>query len=71
MKAGYNQHMSGQIYIIGHVNPDTDTIATAMGYAWLLRERDEVNVDDNPITPENENCAFLEGRKRNSQPWVL
>jgi manganese-dependent inorganic pyrophosphatase len=29
-----------KIYVIGHVNPDTDTIAAAMGYAWLLRERD-------------------------------
>lgn len=28
------------IYVIGHVNPDTDAIASAMGYAWLLRERD-------------------------------
>ena len=35
--------MSDQIYVIGHVNPDTDTIAAAMGYAWLLRERDGVN----------------------------
>ena len=26
--------------LIGHVNPDTDSIASAMGYAWLLRERD-------------------------------
>jgi manganese-dependent inorganic pyrophosphatase len=29
-----------QVYVIGHVNPDTDAIASAMGYAWLLRERD-------------------------------
>lgn len=29
-----------KIYVIGHVNPDTDTIASALGYAWLLRERD-------------------------------
>lgn len=28
------------IYVIGHVNPDTDAIASAVGYAWLLRERD-------------------------------
>ncbi len=28
------------IYVTGHVNPDTDSIASAMGYAWLLRERD-------------------------------
>jgi manganese-dependent inorganic pyrophosphatase len=32
--------MADRIYIIGHVNPDTDTIASAIGYAWLLRERD-------------------------------
>lgn len=30
------------IYVTGHVNPDTDSIASAMGYAWLLRERDGV-----------------------------
>lgn len=35
--------MPDQIYVIGHVNPDTDSIAAAMGYAWLLRERDGVN----------------------------
>jgi manganese-dependent inorganic pyrophosphatase len=28
------------LYVIGHVNPDTDAVASAMGYAWLLRERD-------------------------------
>lgn len=28
------------IYVIGHVNPDMDSIASAIGYAWLLRERD-------------------------------
>ncbi|MCC7117340.1 MAG: DHH family phosphoesterase [Anaerolineales bacterium] len=32
--------MSDQIYVIGHINPDTDSIAAAMGYAWLLKERD-------------------------------
>jgi manganese-dependent inorganic pyrophosphatase len=33
-----------RIYVIGHVNPDTDSIASAIGYAWLLRERDGVDV---------------------------
>ena len=33
--------MQDQIFIIGHVNPDTDAIASALGYAWLLRERDK------------------------------
>jgi manganese-dependent inorganic pyrophosphatase len=35
--------MNGQIFVIGHVNPDTDSIAAALGYAWCLRERDGVN----------------------------
>ncbi len=29
------------IYVLGHKNPDTDSIAAAIGYAWLLRERDK------------------------------
>lgn len=32
--------MENRTYVIGHVNPDTDSIAAAIGYAWLLRERD-------------------------------
>jgi manganese-dependent inorganic pyrophosphatase len=32
------------IYIIGHVNPDTDSIASAIGYAWLLKSRDNADV---------------------------
>ncbi len=32
--------MASTIYVTGHVNPDTDSIAAAMGYAWLLHERD-------------------------------
>jgi manganese-dependent inorganic pyrophosphatase len=32
--------MPTPIYVVGHVNPDTDSVAAAMGYAWLLHERD-------------------------------
>jgi Inorganic pyrophosphatase/exopolyphosphatase len=32
--------MASPTYVIGHVNPDTDSIAAAIGYAWLLHERD-------------------------------
>ena len=32
------------IYVIGHVNPDMDSIAAAIGYTWLLRERDGADV---------------------------
>ncbi|RPI83435.1 MAG: CBS domain-containing protein, partial [Chloroflexi bacterium] len=35
--------MVDEIYVIGHVNPDTDSISSAVGYAWLLRERDQMN----------------------------
>ena len=31
------------VYVTGHVNPDTDSIAAALGYAWLLKERDGLN----------------------------
>jgi manganese-dependent inorganic pyrophosphatase len=36
--------MDFRTYVIGHVNPDTDTIAAAIGYAWLLHERDGSDV---------------------------
>jgi manganese-dependent inorganic pyrophosphatase len=32
------------IYVVGHVNPDTDAIASAMGYAWLLQDQMEETV---------------------------
>lgn len=35
--------VDNRVYVIGHVNPDTDAIASAMGYAWLLKERDGIN----------------------------
>lgn len=44
-----------RIYVIGHVNPDTDSIASAVGYAWLLRERDGDDViaaRAGPINPQ-------------------
>ncbi len=31
------------IFVVGHKNPDTDSIGAAIGYAWLLKERDDLN----------------------------
>lgn len=31
---------SDQVFVIGHLNPDTDAIASAMGYAWLLQDKE-------------------------------
>jgi manganese-dependent inorganic pyrophosphatase len=30
---------TNNVYVVGHVNPDTDSIASAMGYAWLLQDQ--------------------------------
>ncbi len=51
--------MSDQIYVIGHVNPDTDSIASALGYAWLLRERDGINTIAARAGALNPQTAFV------------
>ena len=51
--------MADQIYVIGHVNPDTDSIASAMGYAWLLRERDGVNAIAARAGALNQQTSFV------------
>lgn len=38
LPAGGEGWQSGLLYVIGHQRPDTDAIASALGYAWLLRE---------------------------------
>lgn len=48
-------------YIIGHINPDTDSIAAAMGYAWLLQD-----------TAKNESYVAARAGQLNPQTtWVL
>lgn len=49
-------------YVIGHANPDTDSIASAMGYAWLLRD----------LNLYGENVAAARAGHLNPQTtWVL
>jgi len=48
-----------QVFVIGHVNPDTDAIASAMGYAWLLRERDGINAIPARSGPINHQTAWV------------
>lgn len=52
--------MASPIYVIGHVNPDTDSIAAAIGYAWLLKERDSL-----------ETVAARAGALNVQSVWVL
>lgn len=51
---------SAPTYVIGHVNPDTDSIASAVGYAWLLQERDGI-----------ETIAARAGAVNQQTSWVL
>lgn len=39
----HDAHPRLPTYVVGHLNPDTDAIASAVGYAWLLAQRDGVN----------------------------
>ncbi|MFN2138410.1 MAG: DHHA2 domain-containing protein [Candidatus Promineifilaceae bacterium] len=48
------------IYVVGHVNPDTDAIASAMGYAWLLQDQMEQTV-----------VAARAGQLNPQTTWVL
>jgi manganese-dependent inorganic pyrophosphatase len=51
--------MPDKTYVIGHVNPDTDSIASAMGYAWLLRERDGMEVTAARAGPLNPQSSWV------------
>jgi len=51
---------SSPIYVIGHVNPDTDSIAAAIGYAWLIHERDGIDA-----------IAGRAGAVNSQTSWVL
>lgn len=59
------------IYVIGHVNPDTDSIAAAMGYAWLLRERDSVEALAARAGPLNPQTAWVLKRLELEPPMLL
>jgi manganese-dependent inorganic pyrophosphatase len=52
--------MTTPIYVVGHVNPDTDSIASAIGYAWLIRERDGLDA-----------IAARAGAVNQQTSWVL
>ncbi len=55
-----NKKRTDIIYVVGHANPDTDSIASAMGYAWLLQDQME-----EPI------LAARAGQLNPQTTWVL
>jgi len=62
--------MQSKTYVIGHVNPDTDSIAAAMGYSWLLNERDKADTVAARAGALNPQTAWLL-KQLNLEPPVL
>ncbi len=60
-----------QTYVIGHINPDTDSIASAAGYAWLLRERDGEDVVAARAGPINPQTTWVLKRLGLEPPLLL
>jgi manganese-dependent inorganic pyrophosphatase len=58
-------------YVIGHVNPDTDSIASAVGYAWLLRERDDDDAIAARAGPTNPQTTWVLKRLSLDAPLLL
>lgn len=58
-------------YVIGHMNPDTDSIASAMGYAWLLHERDLEDVVPARAGPLNPQTTWVLRRLGLESPFLL
>jgi manganese-dependent inorganic pyrophosphatase len=63
--------MADRIYVTGHVNPDTDSIAAAMGYAWCLRERDNVEALATRAGPYNPQTTWLLKRLELEGPTLM
>jgi len=63
--------MQKKTYVIGHVNPDTDSIASAMGYAWLLRERDGVDTTAARAGALNPQSAWVLKQLKLDPPLLL
>ncbi|RPH57068.1 MAG: CBS domain-containing protein, partial [Chloroflexi bacterium] len=63
--------MADRIYVTGHVNPDTDSIAAAMGYAWLLRQRDGLDTVAARAGAVNPQTAWVLKRLELEAPYLL
>jgi len=59
------------VYVIGHRNPDTDSIAAALGYAWVLATRDGLNCRPARAGEVNAQTAFALTRFGVEPPELL
>lgn len=58
-------------YVIGHVNPDTDSIAAAMGYAWFLHELNGDDIQSARAGPVNPQTTWVLKRLELDSPLLL
>lgn len=58
-------------YVIGHVNPDTDSIASAMGYAWFLHELNGEDIQAARAGPVNPQTTWVLKRLGLETPLLL
>lgn len=58
-------------YVIGHVSPDTDSIASAIGYAWLLREEEGIQAEAARAGSMNPQTTWVLDRLDISPPLLL
>lgn len=63
--------MMSQTYVIGHVNPDTDSIASAMGYAWFLHELNGDEVQAARAGPVNPQTSWVLKRLGMEPPLLI
>jgi len=64
-------NMAERVYVIGHVNPDTDSIASAAGYAWCLRQRDGLDAVAARASGINPQTAWVLKRLDIDAPLLL
>lgn len=58
-------------YVIGHLNPDTDAIASAMGYAWLLQDSEGEEVQAARAGQLNPQTTWVLNRLHLEPPFLL
>ena len=63
--------LMSRTYVIGHANPDSDSIASAMGYAWLLKERDGSEVIPARAGATNPQTNWILKRLGMEAPFLL
>ena len=61
----------GNIFVVGHLNPDTDAIASAMGYAWYRSNRESEQVIPARAGPLNPQAAWVLERLELKAPEFL